>query len=294
MADTNQIEDDALPSLARLVIVTGISGAGKTTALHALEDLDFYCADNLPMPLLPKFVALLTARREIQQAALVVDARSADFLGESERILESVRGQGFRIDVLFLDAPDDVLIRRFSQTRRRHPLADGDVRSGLTEERALLESLRRTATSVVDTGSLNVHTLRALMRECYGRASGGPVVSFLSFGFKNGVPLEADIVLDVRFLANPYFVESLSAKTGLDPDVRDFVLETEAAQRFLKRAIDLLEISMEGFSTEGKAYATIAIGCTGGRHRSVAMSEALGRHFSERSIAIKVRHRDLP
>jgi RNase adapter protein RapZ len=220
----------------RLVIVTGVSGAGKSTALRALEDLDYYCADNMPLPLLPKFVELLSTRRETERAALGIDARSGDFLAESAAILAEIRAAGHRVDILFLDAPDDVLIRRFSETRRRHPLRATDIRAALVAERAQLAAIRREADAVIDTGGLNIHGLRALIQERHREAGGHLSVTLLSFGFKNGLPTEADIVLDVRFLPNPFFVKELAPLTGEDEPVRSYVLSHPDSDAFLTRA----------------------------------------------------------
>ncbi|MCG5054585.1 MAG: RNase adapter RapZ [Myxococcales bacterium] len=283
----------------KVVLVTGVSGAGKTTAVHALEDLDFYCVDNLPMPLVQRFVELLSGRADVKRAALVTDARSGEFLAGASGVLSQLRHAGHDVEVLFLDAPDVVLLRRFSETRRRHPLSGTDIRAGLQEERRRLEELRQEATSVIDTGTLTVHMLRALVLEHYSESDGRLALSFLSFGFKHGLPVEADIVLDVRFLPNPFFVEALSALSGQDEDVRRFVLERDEAKIFLDRTKALLAVCLRGFIREGKSYATVAIGCTGGRHRSVAMVEELCRHFSreggevEGLGAVTVRHRDM-
>ncbi len=276
----------------RVVVVTGVSGAGKSTALRALEDLGFYCADNLPIPLLPKFIELLAAREEVSRAALVVDARGGDFLEDSQSTFAALRAGGHTIEVLYLDAPDDVLIRRFSETRRRHPLAPPTVRDGLLAERRCLSALRQEATDVVDTRDLTVHALRALVLERYGRAEVSLSVTILSFGFKYGLPAEADMVLDVRFLPNPFFVERLSPLSGEDPPVQDFVLETPEARLFLSKAEDLLSLCIPAFEREGKAYATVAIGCTGGRHRSVVIARELARRLGDVST-ISVRHRDI-
>jgi RNase adapter protein RapZ len=276
----------------KVVVVTGVSGAGKSTALRALEDLGFYCADNLPMPLLPKFIELLAAREEVARAALVVDTRSGDFLDDATSMLETVRAAGHSIEVLFLDAPDETLIRRFSETRRRHPLSGNNVREGLASERSSLAPLRQEATTVVDTRDLNVHALRALVLERYGRSEATLAVTVLSFGFKHGLPIEADIVLDVRFLPNPYFVEGLSALTGEDPPVQKFVLDNPETELFLSKAEDLLALCLAAFEREGKSYATVAIGCTGGRHRSVVLAIELGRRLKNMST-VSVRHRDV-
>ena len=276
----------------KLVIVTGVSGAGKSTALRALEDLDYYCADNLPLPLLPKFVELLSTRGETERAALGIDARSGEFLAESAEILAGIREAGHRVEILFFDAPDDVLIRRFSETRRRHPLRSTDIRASLLAERGQLEAIRREADAVVDTGGLNIHALRALIQERHRGSDGQLSVTLLSFGFKNGLPSEADIVLDVRFLPNPFFVKELAPLTGEDEAVRAYVLSQPDTDAFLTRAMELLRFSLVGFEKEGKAHATLAIGCTGGQHRSVAIvveiAARLGKAFS-----VSVRHRDI-
>lgn len=276
----------------RLAIVTGVSGAGKSTALRALEDLGYYCADNLPLPLLPKFVELLTTREEIDRAGLVIDARGGEFLQDAQAIFTSIRAAGHSLEVLFLDASDEILIRRFSETRRRHPLSDTDIRAGLVTERERLAALRQEANAVVDTGALTVHVLRALIQERYGRVEGDLSVTLLSFGFKHGLPAEADIVLDVRFLPNPFFVPHLSALSGEDEAVMRFVLDDPETKEFVERAEELLKVSVRGFIREGKSYATVAIGCTGGRHRSVAMAKELGHRLGEH-FAISIRHRDI-
>jgi UPF0042 nucleotide-binding protein len=276
----------------KLVVVTGVSGAGKSTALRTLEDLGYYCADNLPMPLLPKFIELLAVREEVTRAALVVDARSGDFLDDTNQVLTGLRGAGHQIEVLFLDAPDDILIRRFSETRRRHPLAGNDIRNGLLAERKRLSNLRHEATTVIDTGDLTVHGLRGMVLERYGRADGNLAVSILSFGFKYGLPAEADIVLDVRFLPNPFFVEALSPLSGEDEAVRRFVLENPETQLFLSKAEELLTLCIAAFEREGKSYATVAVGCTGGRHRSVVVGTELSRRLGTLSN-VTVRHRDI-
>lgn len=276
----------------KLAVVTGVSGAGKSTALRTLEDLGFYCADNLPMPLLPKFIELLAVREEVTRAALVVDARSGDFLDDTHQVLGQLRAAGHSIEVLFLDAPDEVLIRRFSETRRRHPLSDTDIRSGLLAERKRLSNLRQEATAIIDTGELTVHALRAVVLERYGRAEGNLSVSLMSFGFKHGLPGEADIVLDVRFLPNPFFVEALSPLSGEDEPVRQYVLEHPETQLFLGKAEELLTLCVAAFEREGKSYATVAIGCTGGRHRSVVIAAELARRLGTLSN-VGVRHRDV-
>jgi UPF0042 nucleotide-binding protein len=276
----------------RLVVVTGVSGAGKSTALRALEDLGFYAADNLPLPLVPKFLELVSARPDIDRAALGIDARGGHFLDGALSIFADIKKMGHAVEILFLDASDEILIRRFSETRRRHPLSDTDIRAGIVEERQKLAVLRQAADALVDTGTLTVHVLRALIMERYGHVEGDLAVTLLSFGFKHGLPVEADIVLDVRFLPNPFFVPQLSALSGEDEAVARFVLDDPETKPFVDRAEELIAVSVKGFQREGKSYATVAIGCTGGRHRSVAIAKELGRRLGGR-FSVSIRHRDI-
>jgi UPF0042 nucleotide-binding protein len=276
----------------RLVVVTGVSGAGKSTALRALEDLGFYAVDNLPLPLVPELIKLLASRPDIDRAALGLDARGSNFLSGAESIFADLRRQGHTVEVLFLEASDEILIRRFSETRRRHPLSDTDIRAGVAEERRTLAGLQREAEALVDTGALTVHVLRALIQERYGRGEGDLAVTMLSFGFKHGIPAEADIVFDVRFLPNPFFVPQLSALSGEDESVVRFVLDDPQSQAFVDEAERLVRLSVQGFQREGKSYATVAIGCTGGRHRSVAIAKELAHRLGT-AFAVSVRHRDI-
>jgi UPF0042 nucleotide-binding protein len=275
--------------MTRIVVVTGLSGAGKSTALRALEDLDYYTIDNMPLPLLGDCVRLLA---EHERLALGIDARQGELLTGYREAFAALRANDHVVEVLFLDASDETLLRRFSETRRRHPLAGDDLRTGITKERANLQQLRLDAEAIVDTANLNVHQLKGIIQERYGRATGVLSVTLLSFGFKHGFPAEADVVLDVRFLPNPYFTESLSASTGLDSDVARFVLDNDDARELLGKMEDLLAFSLPRFEREGKAYLTIAIGCTGGRHRSVAVVQELGRRLAGK-WPLTVRHRDL-
>jgi UPF0042 nucleotide-binding protein len=276
----------------KLVVVTGVSGAGKSTALRALEDLGFYAADNLPLPLVPKFLELVSGRPDIDRAALGIDARGAEFLSGALKIFEDAKAGGHTVEILFLDASDEILIRRFSETRRRHPLSDTDIRAGIRDEREKLSALRQAADALVDTGTLTVHVLRALVMERYGHVDGDLSVTLLSFGFKHGIPVEADIVLDVRFLPNPFFVPQLSALSGEDDAVARFVLDDAETAPFVAKAEELIALSVKGFQREGKSYATVAIGCTGGRHRSVAIAKELGRRLGG-AFSVSVRHRDI-
>jgi RNase adapter protein RapZ len=276
----------------RIVIVTGVSGAGKSTALKALEDVGFYCVDNMPLPLLPRFVELLDGHGESNQAALGVDARAGEFLGGFKGFFDTLRQKEHTVEVLFLDARDDILVKRFSETRRRHPLAGEDLREGIVRERELLRGLREEATAIVDTANLNVHQLKGVIQERYRRTADVLGVTLLSFGFKHGLPAEADVVLDVRFLPNPYFVEALSASTGEEATVSAFVLDNPDAREFLDKTEALLTFLLPRAEREGKAYLTVAVGCTGGRHRSVAVIQELAKRLPER-YPLTVRHRDL-
>jgi UPF0042 nucleotide-binding protein len=276
----------------RIVVVTGVSGAGKSTALRALEDAGFFCVDNLPLPLLGRFVELLSHAGEAEQAALVVDAREGDFLTGYREAFAQLRAQGHTLEVLFLDATDEVLLRRFSETRRRHPLSGDDLRQGIALEREILRGLREDAEAVVDTGQLNVHQLKGVIQERYRRSADVLAVTLLSFGYKHGLPPEADMVLDVRFLPNPYFVEALSAGTGEEPAISAFVLDNPDAREFLERAEALIGFVLPRAEREGKAYLTVAVGCTGGRHRSVAVVQELAKRLPRRH-PLTVRHRDL-
>jgi UPF0042 nucleotide-binding protein len=276
----------------KLVVVTGVSGAGKSTALRALEDLGYYAADNLPLPLVPKFLELVSARPDIDRAALGIDARGGEFLDDAPTIFADIERMGHAVEILFLDASDEILIRRFSETRRKHPLADTDIRAGILKEREKLGVLRQAADALVDTGTLTVHVLRALIMERYGHVEGDLAVTLLSFGFKHGIPVEADMVLDVRFLPNPFFVPQLSALSGEDEAVARFVLDDPETKPFVEKAEALVAVSVEGFQREGKSYATVAIGCTGGRHRSVAIAKELGKRLGDR-FSVSIRHRDI-
>ncbi|MBV9947497.1 MAG: RNase adapter RapZ [Myxococcales bacterium] len=294
-----------------VVVVTGLSGAGKSQALHGLEDLGFFCVDNLPTVLAPQAVALCE-RGGMTRLALGIDVRVRAFLGEVGHVLQMLEAGGHRdLQVLFFDASDETLLRRFSETRRPHPLSaqgvqaeggagPGDalaVLDGVRVERERLAPLRAAATRVIDTTDMSVHELRRVLVAHFGPASGGAprmVTRVVSFGFKYGTPVDADLVLDVRFLRNPHFVPELKPLTGLDAPVARFVLEDPETREFLQRTRSLLEYVMPKFEREGKSYVTIAIGCTGGRHRSVAIADALGRELAApRGARMAVLHRDI-
>lgn len=283
------------PLEPRVVILTGVSGSGKSTALRALEDAGFYCVDNLPIVFLEKLLELSAhTAGEVTRIALVVDAREGRFLAEAPRVIEEVRRRGTRVDVVFLDATDDALLRRYSETRRRHPLGSGSVPEGIAAERKALEGLKAVADEVVDSSSLNVHELKRLV---HARFVEGAIekmgVTVVSFGFRYGLPSHADVVLDVRFLPNPYFVPELKPYPGTDERVRDYVLGQPDARAFLDRSLDLCNFLLPRYRAEGKSYLTIAIGCTGGRHRSVAIAAAMASALQEAGTDVRLWHRDL-
>ena len=274
-----------------ILVVTGVSGGGKTTALRALEDVGYYCVDNLPLPLLPQFVQLVATTGH-KKIALVMDAREGEFLSGFRPEMLELQKKGHALEILFLDASDEVLLRRFSETRRRHPFRDDDLRAAIAHERQKLLPLREEAHAVIDTGELNVHQLKGVVQERYGRSETALSLTLLSFGFKYGIPVEADMVLDVRFLRNPYFEPALAKQTGLSTAVSDYVLRDADAQQFLTHLHKLIEFYIPRAQREGKSYATVAIGCTGGRHRSVAIVADLFNRLGAR-YPITVRHREL-
>lgn len=273
-----------------IVMVTGLSGAGKSTALRALEDGHFFCVDNLPLPLVPR-LATEMAKSGQELIAVSVDARQHMFLDGYRDIVTGLRAEGHRVEVLFLEAPDDVLLRRYSETRRRHPLSGDELADGVHRDREILAQMREDAT-VITTGRLNVHELRALVLERYGRVANTMAVTLQSFGYKHGLPADSDLVFDVRFLPNPYFVSELSAGDGREKRVSDFVLQSPQAGELVDHLERFLRFSLPNFAREGKLYLTVAVGCTGGRHRSVAVVEELSRRLGGEWDLV-VRHRDL-
>jgi len=288
---------DPGPEPIRFVIITGLSGAGKSYAIKCLEDLGYFCVDNLPTTLIPTFAELCAnSSRGIQAIALGVDVREGEYLVNMVDTIQELRSRGHRVDVLFLEASDETLVRRYHETRRRHPLAgEGNVIDGIRAERAALAHLREIANRVIDTTSLTVHQLKDQMVHSYGpqAAKGGLTVSLVSFGFKHGVPYDADLVFDVRFLPNPHFVERLRALDGRDPAVEEFVMSFSESRELLSRLEGLLKFLLPLYEREGKSYLTVAIGCTGGRHRSVMLVEALSSFLTGLGLSPIVRHRDL-
>lgn len=294
MSDDVERTDAQSPNV---VIVTGYSGSGKSTVANSLEDLGFFCIDNLPVPLLPKVLELAATSESRQQHnfAFVVDTREREFLDRAGETIEKLHDEGARVDIVFLEADDETLIRRYSETRRPHPLGgEGTVRDGIARERELLAGLREHADWIIDTTRHTPHTVKALVKERFGE-TGRPSlrITILTFGFKHGLPAESDLVFDVRFLTNPYFVEELRPLSGLDEDVRDYVLGQPETGGFLSLFRQISDFLLPLYEREGKAYLTIGLGCTGGQHRSVAVAEAVASRLRGQGWEVTVRHRDV-
>jgi len=300
----------------RVILISGLSGSGKTTAIKALEDIGFYCVDNLPILLLPKFIELCEqSGGRISKVAVVEDIRGTesypayrqqndgqggkDFLEDSRRIIQDLHREGYPIEILFLDSSDPVLMRRFSETRRQHPLAvGGSIGEGIRLERERLQGIRDMANEVIDTSHFNVHQLKDKIQRYAqeGLSSGQMTVTLLSFGYSFGIPYEGDLVMDVRFLPNPYFVEELKRLRGDNPQVAAYVLHWEETKEYLRRVQEFIRFLFPLYERERKTHLTIAVGCTGGRHRSIVivnqLAEMLREELTERGVFLSVRHRD--
>ena len=284
----------------KLVIITGTSGAGKSTALKTFEDLGFFCVDNLPLFLLPKFLTLVR-KSKVDKIALVMDIRERQFAQKGSDILREVENRGYKPEILFFDAQNEVIIRRFKETRRKHPLAEEgrSITESIIKEREYLEEIRKLATQIIDTSSFSVHDLKRWIEARYKETALRRLnVHIFSFGFKYGLPHEADLVLDVRFLPNPYFIPELKALDGRDERVKNYVLKSEETQVFLEKIIDLLQFLLPLYKREGKNYLNIAIGCTGGKHRSVVVAETLTKALKKMldnpyEYDVSLTHRDI-
>jgi UPF0042 nucleotide-binding protein len=279
------------------VVITGLSGSGKSVAIRALEDNGFFCIDNLPVVLIPKFIEICQGYGEgIQRIGLGIDLREGRFFQSWPEVLAGLRTAGHRVEVLFLDAADEVLLSRFSETRRPHPLADeGSVQDGIARERKALEGMRAVADKVVDTSHFTVHDLKKEIEQHYNHLVSPHRMSLFltSFGYKYGIPHDTDIILDVRFLPNPFFVNELRAKSGLELEVREFVMKRDETLIFLDRLYSLLEFILPQYVREGKSTLTIALGCTGGKHRSVVVVEELKKRLDGERFRIHIKHRDI-
>ena len=282
----------------KFVIITGMSGAGKSTVLKMMEDIGFYCVDNLPIPLLEKFVELSDSQNEeLQKVALGIDARSGQALGELQGILERIRANGNTYEVLFLDADDAVLVKRYKETRRNHPLAVGErVDKGIELERERLSFLKNHADYILDTSQLLTRELKAEVEKIFLKNQDykNLFITVLSFGFKYGIPVDSDLVFDVRFLPNPYYVEGLRPKTGNDKEIQDFVLQFKEAHEFLEKLTDMVNFLIPNYVSEGKNQLVISIGCTGGKHRSVTLANELYKRLADKTeYGLKIEHRDI-
>ncbi|MDO5629201.1 MAG: RNase adapter RapZ [Mobilicoccus sp.] len=278
-----------------LILLTGMSGAGRSTAVHAMEDLGWYVVDNLPPAMLPQLADVALGSRAVQRLAAVVDVRTREFFSDFAAALMALRENGHSPRVVFVDANDETLVRRFESVRRPHPLqGEGRLLDGIAEERHLLSDLRSEADLLVDTSGINVHQLTAKVRQMLGGTSSARLrIAIVSFGFKYGVPLDADTVFDMRFLPNPYWIPELRGHTGLEEPVADYVFAQPEATEFIDRAVDLMEPMLAGYLKEGRRYITVSVGCTGGKHRSVAVAERLAEELRTPAIATLLFHRDL-
>ncbi len=280
-----------------IVVVTGLSGSGKSVAIRALEDNGFFCIDNLPVLLIPKFIDLCQGYHEgIKRIALGIDLRGGHFFQSWPDVMAEMRAAGHRVEVLFFDASDEVLLRRFSETRRPHPLAgEAPIQEGIVRERKALEGMRALADRIIDTSDFNVHELKKEMEQYFSQVLSPRKMSIFltSFGYKYGIPHDTDMILDVRFLPNPFFVDELRGKNGLASEVEEFVLRREETHAFLDRLYSLLEFTLPQYEREGKSSLTLALGCTGGKHRSVVLVEELKKKLDGKRFRIHVRHRDI-
>ena len=281
----------------KIIIITGLSGSGKSTAISAFEDAGFYCVDNMPVALLPKFLELpIESDSEIAGLAFVMDLREKSFLSRYPLVFDSLKEKGYGFKILFLEADEETLIKRYSQTRRHHPLSQGkSLLEGIQIEQEQLKDLKIIADKIIDTSRYNVHNLKSVINYIAQQSKNfAPMkINILSFGFKYGTPHDASLIMDVRFLANPYFVPELKALNGKSADIKNYVLNNDEARRFLKKYLDLLDYLIPLYEKEGKSYLTIAVGCTGGRHRSVSITEAIFEHIKKPGRQIIITHRDI-
>lgn len=281
----------------RIIIITGLSGSGKSTAIDAFEDAGFYCVDNMPVQLLPKFLELpIESKSKIAGLAFVMDLREKGLLTKYTSIFESLKKKGYHFNILFLEAEEETLLQRYSQTRRQHPLSHGKgLLEGIRIEKKQLKSLKTAADKIVDTSRYSAHDLKAVIHDIAQKAKHhAPMgITIMSFGFKFGIPYNADLISDVRFLVNPYFVPELKNLTGKDEKVKDFVLNNDVTHTFLEKYLDLLDYLIPLYKKEGKAYLTVAVGCTGGRHRSVAIAQSIFDHINKPKRQLIITHRDI-
>jgi RNase adapter protein RapZ len=280
--------------MTRLIILSGISGSGKSTAVKALEDLGYFCIDNLPPTLIPTFIELCENSAEhIRKAALVMDVREGVFFERAPDVITELKEKGHLVELLFLESSDQALVKRYKETRRKHPLStNGNILRGIHRERKMLSKIKNLADYLIDTSDLNVHQLRELVQGTFEKTKSRRIsINFLSFGYKYGFPYDADVIFDVRFLPSPHFIESLKDLTGSDRRVKDFVLKNEDTRKFVEKLVDLLKFLIPRYEKEGKSYLTVAIGCTGGKHRSAVIVNEIAERFKH--LSPTVRHRDI-
>lgn len=280
-----------------ILIISGLSGSGKSVASKALEDIGYFCIDNLPLGLLEKLLSLVKkGQSDITRLALVMDSRDSSMVNEGQELIAKLRKKKYPLTILFLECNDDILMRRFKETRRTHHLdKDQSITTAISSERKMLSWLKLTADVTIDTSNKNVHQLRQVIQDRFSDPELQKQfnISFISFGFRYGLPLDADLVMDVRFLPNPYWVQALKDRSGLEKDVAQYVLQADESDQFLKRFSELLDFMLPFYPKKGKHYLTVGIGCTGGKHRSVSIVEELSRRFGEKNIKISVFHRDI-
>ena len=281
----------------RVVIITGLSGSGKSTALRALEDIGFFCVDNLPVILLPKFLSITAVSSpEIKKVALVMDLRERSFLAKYQRIFAGLKAKGYKIEILFLESSNESLLHRFNETRRTHPLSErGLVMEGILLEREKLLPLKKMADNIIDTTTVNVHQLKDAVQRYFIPSSRKKkmVINVTSFGYRYGLPVDADLVFDVRFLPNPYFVENLKKYDGHNAGVKKYVLQNRESREFLEKTMNLMNFLIPLYEKEGKVRLNIAVGCTGGVHRSVVMANKISSFFSSKKYLVNINHRDM-
>lgn len=280
----------------RFVIITGLSGAGKSQALKAMEDMGFFCIDNFPPALIPKLADLFYDSKNIDKVALGMDLRGGQLFGDIFSSLDFMKKNNYDYEIIFLEASDDVLIKRFKETRRKHPLSEGGrIINGINEERQRLSEIRKMANSIIDTSNLTSAQLKQELSNIFleGRKFKGIIINVMSFGYKYGIPLDADLVFDVRFLPNPYYIEELRPLTGNDVKVRDYVMKWDEAKKFLNKLEDMIEFLLPYYIREGKSQLVIAIGCTGGKHRSITIANALYELLRKREYSVVLDHRDI-
>ena len=280
--------------MTRLIILSGLSGSGKSTAAKAIEDLGYFCIDNLPPTLIPTFIELCeNSAEQIRKAALVMDVREGVFFERAPDVIAELKEKGHQVELLFLESSDQTLVKRYKETRRTHPLStNGNILRGIHKERKILSKIKNLADYLIDTSELNVHQLRELIQDTFEKTkSRGISINFLSFGYKYGFPYDADVILDVRFLPSPHFIEGLKGLTGSDRRVKDFVLKNEDTRKFIDKLVDILKFLIPRYEKEGKSYLTVSIGCTGGKHRSAVIVNEVAERFKH--LSPTVRHRDI-